>query len=165
MNVTIRPYKASDLNAVLDAWEVATRLAHNFMSDEFVAQERKNIADLYLPNTDTWVAEIDREVKGFIALMNNEVGAIFLQPSYHGRGVGKMLMDKAKCLHGELEVEVFKENHIGRNFYALYGFELLEEKLHEATGQLLLRLKFTATVPDNSINIKAAEENGENNEG
>lgn len=149
MNVNIRPYKASDLNAVLDAWEVATRLAHNFMSDEFIAQERKNVADIYIPNTDTWVAEIDKEVKGFIALMNNEVGAIFLQPSYHGRGVGKMLMDKAKSLHGDLEVEVFKANKIGRTFYARYGFELLEEKLHEATGQPLLRLKFTANIPVN----------------
>jgi putative acetyltransferase len=149
MNVNIRPYKASDLNAVLDVWEVATRFAHNFMSDEFIAQERKNVADIYIPNTDTWVAEIDKEVKGFIALMDNEVGAIFLQPSYHGRGVGKMLMDKAKLLHGDLEVEVFKANKIGRTFYARYGFELLEEKLHETTGQPLLRLQFTANIPVN----------------
>ena len=149
MKVDIRPYKASDLNAVLDTWEVATQLAHNFMNDEFIAQERKNVADIYLPNTDTWVAEIDGEVKGFIALMSSEVGAIFLQPSYHGRGVGKMLMDKAKLLHGDLEVEVFKENKIGRKFYALCGFELIEEKLHEATGQPLLHLKFSANMPGN----------------
>lgn len=53
-------------------------------------------------------------------------------------------MDKAQSLHGDLEVEVFKENSIGRKFYARYGFEYLEEKLHEPTGQQVLRLKFTA---------------------
>ncbi|MAT92470.1 MAG: GNAT family N-acetyltransferase [Halioglobus sp.] len=114
------------------------------MTDDFIAQERKNVAEVYLPNTDTWVAKVDGEVKGFIALMGNEVGAIFLQPNFHGKGIGKALMDKAQELHGNLEVEVFKANTIGRNFYSKYGFKPLEEKYHEPTGQQVLRLKFTA---------------------
>lgn len=140
----IRQYKETDLAAVLNSWKAATRLAHGFMTDDFIAQERKNVAEIYLPNTDTWVAKIDGKVEGFIALMGNEVGAIFLQPDCHGRGAGKALMDKAQTLHGDLEVEVFKENTIGRNFYSKYGFENLKEKLHEPTGQQVLRLKFTA---------------------
>jgi putative acetyltransferase len=140
----IRQYEDTDLEAVLSAWESATRLAHPFMTDAFIAQERENVAELYLPNTDTWVVELSAEVKGFIALMGNEVGAIFLQPECHGRGAGKALMDKAQAIHGDLEVEVFKANAIGRKFYARYGFEPLEEKLHEPTGQQVLRLKYTA---------------------
>lgn len=140
----IRQYRESDLEAVLDSWEVATRLAHEFMTDDFIAQERKNVAEIYMPNTYTWVAEIDGEVQGFIALMGNEVGAIFLQPACHGKGIGKALMDKAQELHVNLEVEVFKANSIGRSFYSKYGFEQLEEKLHEPTGRQVLRLKFTA---------------------
>ena len=142
--LNIRQYEKSDLEDILNSWEVATRLAHEFMTDEFIAQERKNVADIYMPNTDTWVAEIDGEVQGFIALMGNEVGAIFLQPDFHGKGVGKALMDKAQELHEELEVEVFEKNTIGRKFYSLYGFKHLEKKLHEPTGQPVLRLKFTA---------------------
>ena len=140
----IRHYKNSDLDDVLSSWEKSTRLAHPFMSDEFIAQEKINVAEIYIPNTDTWVVEIDGKVEGFIALIGNEVGAIFLQPEYHGKGVGKTLMDKAQELHGDLEVEVFKENSIGRKFYSSYGFESLDEKLHEPTGQKVLRLKFTA---------------------
>ena len=140
----IRQYKESDLNAVLDSWEKATRLAHPFMSDKFIAQERKNVAEIYMPNTDTWVAESSGEVKGFIALMGNEIGAIFLQPSHHGKGIGRALMDKAQSLYGDLVVDVFKENTIGLSFYSKYGFELLKEKSHELTGQELLRLTFTA---------------------
>jgi putative acetyltransferase len=142
--VQIRQYKNSDLGAVTSSWETATRLAHPFMTDEFIAQERINVADIYIPNSNTWVMEIDGNVVGFIALMGNEVGALFLQPQFHGKGAGKALMDKAQELHGDLEVEVFKENSIGRKFYSRYGFEYLEEKLHEPTGQQLLRLTFTA---------------------
>jgi len=125
--VKIRQYENSDLDAVLSSWETATRLAHPFMTDEFIAQERINVAEVYMPNTDTWVVDIDGNVEGFIALMGNEVGAIFLQPEHHGKGVGKALMDKAQELHGDLEVEVFKENAIAREFYSRYGFEQLEE--------------------------------------
>ncbi|MEH6455811.1 MAG: GNAT family N-acetyltransferase [Cocleimonas sp.] len=140
----IRQYKNSDLNAVLSSWETATRLAHPFMTDEFIAQERINVAEIYMPNTDTWVVDIDGNTEGFVALIGNEVGAIFLQPKHHGKGVGKALMDKAQELHGDLEVEVFKENKIGREFYSKYGFEQIEEKFHEPTSQQVLRLKFNA---------------------
>jgi putative acetyltransferase len=146
--VKIRQYTKFDLAAVLSSWESATRLAHPFMTDDFLAQERKNTAELYLPNTDTWVMEIDGEVVGFIALMGNEVGALFLQPEHHGKGAGKVLMDKARELHGDLEVEVFSENSIGRKFYSKYGFEFLEETLHEPTGKQVLRLGYAA---ENSV--------------
>jgi putative acetyltransferase len=142
--VRIRQYQNSDLDAVLSSWEVATRLAHPFMTDEFIAQERINVAEIYMPNTDTWVIDFDNNIEGFIALMGNEVGALCLNPDHHGKGAGKILMDKAQQLHGDLEVEVFKENSIGRKFYSKYGFKELEEKLHEPTGRQVLRLKFTA---------------------
>ena len=135
--VQIRQYRESDLGSVLDSWEVATRLAHEFMTDDFIAQERQNVAETYLPNTDTWVAEIDDEVMGFIALMGNEVGALFLLPEYHGKGIGQALMDKAQELHDYLEVEVFKKNSIGRHFYAKYGFEVISEVESSIPGRFL----------------------------
>lgn len=142
MRPTIRQYQDTDLAEVLNTWEVATRLAHPFMTDAFIAQERGNTQQIYLPNTDTWVSDFNGEVVGFIALMGNEVGAIFVQPKFHGKGVGKALMDKAQSLHGNLEVEVFKANTIGRRFYARYGFEPLSEYMHEQTNQQVLRLRF-----------------------
>lgn len=117
----------------------------HFLEENFLAQERKNIPDLYLPNADTWVVEIGNQVVGFIALIGNEVGAIFLQPEHQGKKMGKLMMDKAQELHGDLEVEVFEKNSIGCDFYAQYGFKLMEKKIHEQTGERLLRLEFTAT--------------------
>lgn len=145
----IRKYKSSDLEPVLSTWESATRLAHPFLTDDFISQERLDIVNVYMPNTETWVLEVNGNVKGFISLMKNEVGALFMQPDCHGKGFGKALMDKAQELHGDLVVKVFKENAIGRGFYSSYGFEQLEETLHEPTGQHLLHLKFTANKPSN----------------
>jgi putative acetyltransferase len=140
----VRNYQPEDLSNVLSSFETASYIAHPFLSKEFIKQELDNIANLYLPNTDTWVIEKEKNVIGFLSLMGNEIGGLFVKPEFHGIGAGKSLMGKAKELHGDLEVEVFKANHIGRNFYEKCNFALMLEKTHEQTGNELLRLKFTA---------------------
>jgi len=144
VNRIIREYQIDDTDQILTCWESATRLAHPFLTEEFLNQERYNIPNLYLPNAETWVIEDQAEVIGFIALLGNEVGAIFVKPDFHGTGAGKALMDKARELRGDLEVEVFEANSIGRKFYQRYGFMPLSESTHEATGKRLLRLKYQA---------------------
>ena len=140
----IRRYDEQDLDDLLDAWAAASEVAHPFLTAEFLASERENIPNLYLPNAETWVYEDDGRVVGFVALIGNEVGAIFVHPSHQRKGVGHGLMDKAKELREELEVEVFVKNAIGRAFYAEYGFELAEKKAHDQTGLDLLRLRLAA---------------------
>lgn len=140
----IRKYENRDLDAVLSAWENASKVAHPFLSAAFLAEERENIPTVYLPQAKTWVIEQAGEVIGFISLLDNEVGAIFVQPQFHGLGAGRALMNKAKELHGNLEVEVFEKNLIGRQFYKKYGFEFVSKTMHEETGNYMLRLKFTA---------------------
>ena len=78
---------------------------------------------------------------GFIALIGNEVGAIFVSPRRQGHGVGRALMDHARASRDHLDVEVFEANEIGRAFYDAYGFEVIGERVHEETGHLVLRLR------------------------
>ncbi len=141
----IRLYADQDLNDLLTAWAAASEIAHTFLSEEFLASERENIPNLYIPNAETWVFEASGQVVGFIALIGKEVGAIFVHPGHQRMGVGQRLMDKAKVLREELEVEVFVKNAIGRAFYAKYGFEPIEQKVHDQTGFDLLRLRFTGS--------------------
>ncbi len=141
----IRKYRDQDLDDLLAAWASASEIAHPFLTQDFLASERQNIPNLYLPNAETWVFDDSGRVVGFVALLGNEVGAIFVHPSHQRRGVGRQLMDKARELRGELVVEVFTENTIGRAFYAKYGFETVAEKVHEQTGFDLLRLRLPSS--------------------
>ncbi|QDU89459.1 putative N-acetyltransferase YjaB [Pirellulimonas nuda] len=141
----VRKFESRDLEAVLSSWEQAARLAHPFLAEEFLAQERKNLPELYLPNAETWVAEIDGAAVGFVALIGNEIGGLFLLPSHHGKGIGRALVDKAREVRGTLEVEVFSRNSIGRRFYANCGFEEIGESIHEPTRQKVLRLRCSAS--------------------
>lgn len=139
----VREYKPADLDDLMAAWESASSIAHPFLTDEFQQQERHNIPNVYMPVAETWVIEQDGKVIGFVALIGNEVGGLFVKSEFHGTGAGRALMDKAVELRGDLEVEVFKENKIGREFYDQYGFQFLSETIHEPTGNAVLRLKLS----------------------
>ena len=140
----IRKYEERDLDGLLTTWAAASEIAHPFLTSDFLASERKNIPNIYLPNAETWVFEDNGTVVGFVALIGNEVGAIFVHPEHHRIGIGQRLMDKAREVRHELEVEVFTANSIGRAFYAKYGFEPIEKKVHAPTGQDVLRLRLAA---------------------
>jgi putative acetyltransferase len=137
----IRAYEERDLSELLEVWYSASQVAHPFLDEAFFAQERQNIAAFYLPHAETWVYELDGVVVGFIALLGNEVGGLFVDPKFHGQGLGRALMDKARSLREVLELDVFKENRGGRNFYEKYGFSQVNESLHEETGFRQLRLR------------------------
>ena len=143
MQRIVREYEPADLDGVMSAWESASKVAHPFLKEAFLEQERYNIPNLYLPNAETWVMEEDGTVIGFIALLGNEVGAIFVESAHHGTGAGRALMDKAVELRGNIELEVFKANAVGRAFYDRYGFAPILERMHEETGNMLLRLAYT----------------------
>ncbi|UTW56313.1 GNAT family N-acetyltransferase [Kordiimonas sp. SCSIO 12610] len=139
----IRDYQSADFNQLISAWLAASKLAHPFLTEEFLRKEIANIRDIYIPNTETAVYQHGDTVIGFISLMGDEVGAIFLDPKYHGQKIGKALMDHAADQRNRLELDVFKANHIGQQFYFRYGFQKLYEHMHEETGNMLLRLAYT----------------------
>lgn len=139
----IRPYAEQDVEALIEVWRAASQIATPFLSADFLVQEADNIRNLYLPNAETWVIDSEDTLAGFIALIGDEVGAIFVHPDYQGQSLGRALMDHAVTLRNSLFLDVFKENTVGRRFYDRYGFQYESEHTHEETGHQLLRLVFT----------------------
>ena len=86
-------------------------------------------------NECTWVACDDHEVVGYLVVGPNrfpeapcdgELQAIYVRPSYHGRGVGRALMQVGvpwTIEHGytSMAVFVFRDNPLGVNFYKSLG--------------------------------------------
>jgi putative acetyltransferase len=139
----IRKYRDEDADAVVASWRVASELAHPFLTTQFLDAEADAVRNVYLAFAETWVMEVDGAVVSFIAIVGNDVGGLFLDPRYHGQGLGRALMDKAVAERGSLNVEVFRENAVGRRFYDAYGFHGAEESIHESSGQVTIRMAFT----------------------
>lgn len=146
-SVAVRPYIDEDLEELLDVWYRASLIAHSFLSEEFFENERREIAEQWLPVAETMVYEIDGRVVGFLSLVGNEVGAIFVAPDSQGSGIGRALMDVARESRPFLELDVFEANSIGRRFYDAYGFELVDRHMNEAVGQPELRLRLDRPRP------------------
>jgi putative acetyltransferase len=136
----IRRYADADLDDVLDVWYEASVVAHSFLPAEFFVSERAQIADRWLPMARTFVYERDERVVGFLALIGNEVGALFVHPDHQRQGIGRALMDHARSLSPILELDVFEMNVIGRRFYAAYGFQPVGAHSDPETGHTQHRL-------------------------
>ena len=140
-NPVIRKFQPGDTERLVAIWQSASSLAHPFLSDAFMAREATNLRTQHLPNVETWVLEDDGGPLGFIALVGDEIGGLFLDPSRHGQGLGRTMVDHAFTIKGHLRVEVFEKNEIGRRFYDRYGFVEVGRYLHDASDETILRLE------------------------
>jgi putative acetyltransferase len=138
------PGEGGDEGAVVEVWARAAALAHPFLESEWVASERTSLREVYLPRTETWVAEADELVVGFVSLHGSEIGSLFVEPAFHRHGIGRALLDRAREQQPVLDVQVYEANAIGRAFYARTGFEFVDSRVQEATGEVLLRLRLGA---------------------
>ena len=135
-------YHEEDMKSILDVWYQASLIAHPFLTEAFLQEEKTKLREIFLPNSQTWVYKEEAQVVGFISLVDNEVGGIFIRPSKQRQGIGKALMDKACSLHDSLELEVFAANKSGRAFYAKYGFVPIKKYREDRTGQTMIRLRY-----------------------
>ena len=82
----LRKFQPEDTDAVVSIWRAASSVAHPFFTEEFTEQEADNLRNIYVKNAETWVLEDRDTTVGFIALIEDEIGGLFLDPSLHGRG-------------------------------------------------------------------------------
>jgi len=116
-NLLIRAYTNAD-NAVLsDIWWRASLAAHPFLGETLLRQHRKLVEQKYLPQAETYLAEIAGRPAGFIALLGAFIGAVFVDPDFARRGIGGALVAHALTLKPRLELEVYAANEKAHAFY------------------------------------------------
>ncbi len=137
----IRKYNEIEITTLVDIWEQASTIAHPFLDAEFTQMVKKAMTEMYLPNSDTWVYIESNKIIGFISMLENEIGGLFISPEHQSKGIGTSLVNHIKQFHKELEVEVFELNKIGMPFYEKYGFKVIKEYIHEESNQKVLRMR------------------------
>ncbi len=138
----IRKYRPEDSDTLVSVWKAASAVAHPFLEPTFLAQETENLRNIYLPNAETWVFEDKGVPVGFVSLVGDEIGGLFLDPSCHGKGFGRALVDYAVAEKGPVWLEVFEKNETGRRFYDRYGFIEVGRSRHEASGEIAIKVAF-----------------------
>ena len=138
----LRDYTPRDEDAVISIWREASALAHPFLTPDFMDHAENLIRTVFIPKSKTWVLvhPDNGSPIGFISLMGNAIGGLFLQPIFHGQGYGQAMVNRAVQDHDALSVDVFEANAIGRRFYARYGFVFEKRYFDEDSGQPVLTL-------------------------
>jgi ribosomal protein S18 acetylase RimI-like enzyme len=127
-NVTIRHGRDADAGAIADVFIAARRPMLAYLPDlHDEADIRDWIAALMLPTHEVWVAEIDGRTVGFMALHDDLLGHVYVDPNVQNRGIGTALLEHAQALRPHsLRLYVFQQNEGARRLYERDGFRLLE---------------------------------------
>ena len=122
-DILIRPFdRAVDTETLSSIWFDASMIAHPFIGKLRLLEQRQLIANEYLPKAETWVASHSGNSIGFISLLDNFIGGLFIAPERQGLGAGRKLVAHALARKGELSLEVYTTNEQAVRFYTSLGF-------------------------------------------
>jgi ADP-ribose pyrophosphatase YjhB (NUDIX family) len=144
LGLRIRPYEAaSDLDRCMEIWRAASEAGHPFLDAATLDADAEIIRSTYMPAADIAIAERDGRVIGFIALLGDLVGGLFVDPVAHRSGAGRKLIEDAARRTGWLEVEVYAANARARGFYAACGFTETGRRETDDHGRPLPLIRMT----------------------
>lgn len=131
----IRLYSGDDETAVMDIWYRAAVSGHPFIDVSYWDKNSGAVRDVYLPSSHTFVFEDEGRIAGFISLIEEKfIGALFVDPDFQRRGIGRALLTYARDGRKTLFLNVYAENTNAVNFYLKNGFKVTEERTDTETG-------------------------------
>jgi putative acetyltransferase len=83
--------------------------------------------EVVFPRNTVLIAEIGATAVGFIAYGGGWVDHLYVDPLHHGRGIGRLLLERAQRAEDELQLWCFQENPRALRFYARNGFRVVRE--------------------------------------
>ena len=121
----VEPATPADFDRITDVWEAAVRATHHFLADGDVAYFRPLVRNTYLALVNlTCVRDAGGNVVGFAGVAENKIEMLFVHPEWHGRGVGRRLLEHAVRMQGATEVDVNEQNPQAVRFYEHMGFRV-----------------------------------------
>lgn len=123
----LRDFRAADTEDLVRIWYEASRRAHPFLSEALHLERSELIRSVYLPRAETIVAAAEAPL-GFLSLLGNFVGGLFVAPQAQDLGIGRALIGHARARKGQLTLEVYTANQRAMGFYQAQGFREISRR-------------------------------------
>ncbi|MGO4547414.1 GNAT family N-acetyltransferase [Paenibacillus sp. 2TAB23] len=133
----ITPYQESEHDILVDIWYRAVCLTHTFLTDSDIQFYRQMVQNGALNEVEIWVKRTeDQKPVGFIGLDGAKIEMLFVDPEYHGMGIGSRLIKHAQRIKGNaLLVDVNEQNDGACAFYKRFGFIQLGRSELDGSGK------------------------------
>ena len=128
IGIVIREARPEDAGVIAEIWLASFKATYGFPPAHPDDDVRAWVADVLLPETDTWIAEEERGVaNGFISIGEGSIEQLYVSPGWTGRGIGSRLVRLAQARRpAGLELWTFQVNDGARRFYERHGFRAVE---------------------------------------
>jgi ribosomal protein S18 acetylase RimI-like enzyme len=134
-----RSLDRADVEAISRVHHRACLIAYRFMNWSYSLQEVEAwYSRIFAKWTWTLAAfEADASMAGFIALRDQHVDQLYVDPSRQRCGIGSSLLDQAlKISPGRVTLHVFEENRSARAFYERHGFQERDRWMNTEEGRI-----------------------------
>jgi len=132
----IRKATAEHFPLLAEIWLEASRSAHSFVDESYWTANKQAMQSQYLPSSEVHICVHNDSVVGFIAMVDNYLAALFIDPSRQGSGYGKLLLNYVKSTRDAITLNVFARNEKATAFYRKQGFSITSKQIDEPTGEL-----------------------------
>ena len=140
VSMMIRKFQDSDFNVIAEIYSLSKLDELRFEEGWFellpIQEDEKRLRELM--ESQIFVYDDDR-ILGYGAVHENEIRAIFVNPSHRGKGIGKSLLEfliEKAWLPSKLYVA--KSNTPAKNMYRKYGFTVTKEFETSYNGKVVL---------------------------
>jgi putative acetyltransferase len=133
--IRIRASRPQDLPRLFEIWRTAVEATHAFVAPEHLTIIATQVREQYLPAAVLHVAvDADDHPMGFMGVTEGMIDSLFIDPAYHGRGIGRALIEAARTPGRTLTVDVNEQNVGARRFYERLGFEVVGRSELDSSG-------------------------------
>lgn len=133
--MNIRPNKNTEVDKIVEIWYEGSLIAHDFIDKNYWQSQQMDMKEKYIPMSETYVVSKEKDIIGFVSMLDSYLAALFIDVNHQGEGHGKELLDFIKRQRKNIQLKVYKKNKKAVDFYLKNGFVIKEETLDEQTWE------------------------------
>lgn len=130
----LRPFRPTDLSAVMALWLSGNQDAHPFVPPAYWRDHSAQVAQ-QLPQAEVWVWEAQGTLLAFAGMTGDYLAGLFVDRAHRSAGLGKALLDHLKTRHPTITLQVYQKNHRAAAFYRREGFTCQAQGTDPGTGE------------------------------